>query len=115
MPFWFKSLPEKFFSAVTCQVGRALDAQVDSKWLWKGRRVYLFDGTQFRRVDGLPDAMGGAVGPRHLAGDGDAAALVTPDGSLYVSDDGGRRWHQAGGPFSSPAEVRLATETDAGP
>lgn len=77
--------------------------------------VYLLDGTQFRRVDGLPDVMGGAVGPRHLAGDGEDAALVTPDGSLYVSDDGGRRWHHAGGPFSSPAEVRLTTETEAGP
>jgi hypothetical protein len=38
-------LPEKFFAAVTCLVGRALDAKVDTKWLWKGRRVYLFDGT----------------------------------------------------------------------
>jgi DDE family transposase len=40
-----KRLPEKFFAAVTCLVGRALDAKVDTKWLWKGRRVYLFDGT----------------------------------------------------------------------
>src|SRR6202008_3209135 len=40
-----KRLPEKFFSAVTCLVGRALDAKVDPKWLWKGRRVYMFYGT----------------------------------------------------------------------
>jgi hypothetical protein len=40
-----KRLPEQFFAAVTCLVGRALDAKVDSRWLWKGRRVYLFDGT----------------------------------------------------------------------
>jgi hypothetical protein len=40
-----KRLPEKFFAAVTYLVGRALDAKVDSRWLWKGRRVYLFDGT----------------------------------------------------------------------
>src|SRR5262245_48257367 len=40
-----KRLPEKFFAAVTCLVGRALDAKVDSRWLWQGRRVYLFDGT----------------------------------------------------------------------
>jgi hypothetical protein len=26
-------------------VGRKLDAQADALWLWKGRRVYLFDGT----------------------------------------------------------------------
>src|SRR5688572_30609229 len=33
-----KRLPEKFFSAVASLVGRTLDAQVDPKWLWKGRR-----------------------------------------------------------------------------
>jgi hypothetical protein len=40
-----KRLPEVFFSAVACLVGRALDAMVDQRWLWNGRRVYLFDGT----------------------------------------------------------------------
>jgi Transposase DDE domain len=40
-----KRLPEKFFSAVACSVGRALDVNADSKWLWKGRRVYMYDGT----------------------------------------------------------------------
>lgn len=46
-----RRLPEKFFSAVTCRMGRALDARVDSKWLWKGRRVYLFDGTTVTMPD----------------------------------------------------------------
>jgi len=46
-----KRLPEKFFEAVTCLVGRALDARVDTKWLWKGRRVYLFDGTTVSMPD----------------------------------------------------------------
>src|SRR5690349_5733660 len=46
-----KRLPEKFFAAVTCLVGRALDAKVDKKWLWKGRRVYLFDGTTVSMPD----------------------------------------------------------------
>src|SRR5262245_53405754 len=46
-----KRLPEKFFSAVTCRVGRALDAKVDPKWLWKGRRVYMFDGTMVSMPD----------------------------------------------------------------
>ena len=40
-----RRLPEKFFAAVARLVGRALDAQVDTAWLWQGRRVYLFDGT----------------------------------------------------------------------
>jgi hypothetical protein len=38
-------LPEKFFATVTWWVGRALDSKIDPKCLWKGRRVYLFDGT----------------------------------------------------------------------
>tara|TARA_R110002096_G_scaffold46119_1_gene123213 strand:+ start:224 stop:1642 length:1419 start_codon:yes stop_codon:yes gene_type:complete len=46
-----KRLPEKFFSAVTCLVGGALDSQVDPKWLWKGRRVYMFDGSTISMPD----------------------------------------------------------------
>ena len=46
-----KRLPEKFFSAVACLVGRALDSKVDPKWLWKGRRVYMFDGTTVSMPD----------------------------------------------------------------
>ena len=44
-------LPEKFFSAVTCLVGRALESRVDPKWLWKGRRVYMFDGSTVTMPD----------------------------------------------------------------
>lgn len=47
-----KRLPEAFFSSVACTVGRTLDAQVDSQWLWKGRRVYMFDGSTVS----MPDA-----------------------------------------------------------
>lgn len=46
-----KRLPEKFFSTVSCLVGRALDSMVDAKWLWKGRRVYMFDGTTVTMPD----------------------------------------------------------------
>jgi hypothetical protein len=44
-------LPEKFFADVACSVGRALDAQADPRWLWKGRRVYMFDGTTVNMPD----------------------------------------------------------------
>ena len=44
-------LPEKFFADVACSVGRALDAKADKRWLWKGRRVYLFDGTTVTMPD----------------------------------------------------------------
>jgi hypothetical protein len=46
-----KRLPEAFFSAAACAVGRALDARADRRWLWKGRRVYLFDGTTVTMPD----------------------------------------------------------------
>ena len=44
-------LPEKFFAAVACHVGRLLDCQANAKWLWKGRRVYLFDGSTVTMAD----------------------------------------------------------------
>src|SRR5262245_49537308 len=44
-------LPESFFADVACSVGRNLDAQAEQRWLWKGRRVYLFDGTTVTMPD----------------------------------------------------------------
>jgi len=46
-----KRLPEEFFSSVACRVGRALEDQADPQWLWKGRRVYLFDGSTVSMPD----------------------------------------------------------------
>lgn len=72
--------------------------------------VYLFDGGRFHRPDGLPPQLGGAVGPRHLAGAGEAAAVLLPDGSRHVSDDGGRSWRPADELRPSPAEVLVSPE-----
>ncbi len=46
-----KRLPEKFFSMIALHVGRVMDSQVDSDWFWKGRRVYMFDGTTVTMPD----------------------------------------------------------------
>ena len=46
-----KRLPEKFFSAVACLVGQTLEAKVDRRWLWKGRRVLMFDGSTVSMPD----------------------------------------------------------------
>jgi Transposase DDE domain len=46
-----KRLPERFVAAVARLVGRNLDARVDRRWLWKGRRVCLFDGTTVSMPD----------------------------------------------------------------
>jgi Transposase DDE domain len=46
-----KRLPESFCADVACAVGRRLDDRADRRWLWKGRRVYLFDGTTVTMPD----------------------------------------------------------------
>jgi hypothetical protein len=46
-----RRLPESFFADVACSVGRNLDARAERDWLWKGRRVYLFDGTTVTMPD----------------------------------------------------------------
>src|SRR6516165_6886040 len=46
-----RRLPETFFAGVACAVGRNLDARAERDWLWKGRRVYLFDGTTVTMPD----------------------------------------------------------------
>src|SRR5437762_750524 len=46
-----KRLPEAFLSGVACSVGRSLDAKAEPGWRWKGRRVYLFDGTTVTMPD----------------------------------------------------------------
>src|SRR6516225_5148378 len=46
-----KRLPESFFADVAQQTGRALDAHVESQWLWKGRRVYVYDGSSVSMPD----------------------------------------------------------------
>lgn len=46
-----KRLPESFFADVARHTGRALDAQVDPQWLWKRRRVYIYDGSSVSMPD----------------------------------------------------------------
>ena len=46
-----KRLPEKFFSDVARQAGQTLDAGARSDWLWKGRRVLIFDGSTVSMPD----------------------------------------------------------------
>lgn len=46
-----KRLPEKFFAEVARQTGRALEAKMDAQWLWKHRRVYVYDGSSVSMPD----------------------------------------------------------------
>jgi hypothetical protein len=46
-----RRLPEGFFAAAARLVGRNLDARVDRRWLRKGRRACLFDGSTVSMPD----------------------------------------------------------------
>ena len=46
-----KRLPEELFSSVARQTGRGLEKGVDPRWLWKSRRVYVYDGSSFSMPD----------------------------------------------------------------
>lgn len=46
-----KRLPEQLFSDVALQTGRSLDDSANSDWLWKGKRVYTFDGSTVTMPD----------------------------------------------------------------
>lgn len=46
-----KRLPERFFSDVARQTGNALEAKVDPQWLWKRRRVCVYDGSSVSMPD----------------------------------------------------------------
>jgi hypothetical protein len=46
-----KRLAESFFADVARHTGRALDAKVDPHWLWKRRRVYIYDGSSVSMPD----------------------------------------------------------------
>ena len=46
-----KRLPESFFSDLARGTGQALDAGADKRWLWKGRRVYVYDGSSVTMPD----------------------------------------------------------------
>jgi hypothetical protein len=46
-----KRLPEKFFSDAARETGRALEGNVNPQWLWKRRRVYVYDGSSVSMPD----------------------------------------------------------------
>ncbi|MEZ6146847.1 MAG: IS4 family transposase, partial [Planctomycetaceae bacterium] len=46
-----KRLPEEFFSDVARQTGQALDETAEKQWLWKRRRVLVYDGSTVSMPD----------------------------------------------------------------
>ena len=46
-----KRIPEEFFSGVARRTGRDLQAKSEAQWLWKNRRVFIYDGTTVTMPD----------------------------------------------------------------
>src|SRR3954452_8275455 len=46
-----KRLPESFLSDLARGTGQSLDEGADRRWLWKGRRVYIYDGSSVTMPD----------------------------------------------------------------
>ena len=46
-----KRLPEEFFASVARKTGQALDESAKGRWLWKGRRVLVYDGSTVSMPD----------------------------------------------------------------
>src|SRR5262245_21638245 len=44
-------LPERLVADLARRTGRALDAGADPRWRWKGRRVYVYDGSHAAMLD----------------------------------------------------------------
>jgi hypothetical protein len=82
------------YSLVLAVTSAGLLAGASSGHAGRDGAVYLYDGRRFAPVEGLADRLGGAVGPRQIASDGDHAALIAPGGDVAVSDDGGRHWQR---------------------
>ena len=58
--------------------------------------LYRLDGDRLVvSSDGLPESFGGTIWSARLASNGDRAAIATPDGIVFASDDGGRSWTSA--------------------
>lgn len=72
--------------------------------------VYLFAGDHFEAVTGLPEPLS-RVSPRHLAASGMTAALVSDDGTVHLSHDGGRTWHRSEGTVDGPREMVVTSST----
>jgi hypothetical protein len=70
--------------------------------------LYRFDGDRFVRCGtGLPERLGGPVGPRQLAASGDDVVVALPGGHVLASADGGRNWTPAASGLGHVTEVAL--------
>lgn len=71
-----KRLPEGFFSQIARQTGRGLDDSIDSRWLWKSRHVYIFDGATVSMPDTIENQQAYPQPPQQKPGLGFPLARI---------------------------------------
>ncbi len=71
-----KRLPEGFFSQIARQTGRGLDDNIDSRWLWKSRHVYIFDGATVSMPDTVENQQAYPQAPQQKPGLGFPLARI---------------------------------------
>jgi hypothetical protein len=77
-----KRLPEKFFSDVARQTGQALDDSTEEQWLWKRRRVLVYDGSTVSMPDTTENQQAYPQPPQQKAGVGFPLARIAAFFSL---------------------------------
>jgi hypothetical protein len=101
-----EGLHGRYLLAVAAVTGGAL-VGASSGHAGRDGALYRLDADRFVRCRGLPDDLGGAVGPRRLVADGEHAVVALPDGDVYASHDGGFEWSRLAGGFADVSEVTL--------
>jgi hypothetical protein len=77
-----KRLPEAFFAAVARKVGQALDNNARHRWLWKGRRVLVYDGSTVSMPDTAENQLAYPQPPQQQPGLGFPLARIAAFFSL---------------------------------
>jgi hypothetical protein len=94
-----KRPPLAFFAAVARRVGRNLDAQADARWLCKGHRVHLVDGSSVAVPDTPENRTAYPLTDNQKPGTGFAVARIGAIGSLSCGallDLGSCRYEEKG-------------------
>lgn len=103
-----------YLLAVAAVAGGAIVAASSGHAARDGALYRLHDG-HFERCAGLPDDLGGAVGPRQLAADGNHCVVALPGGDVYESLDCGDHWTVVARQLRGVSEVTLWASVSAAP
>jgi hypothetical protein len=77
-----KRLPEEFYAEVARKAGQSLDNTANQEWLWKGRRVLVYDGSTVSMPDTLANQQAYPQPPQQRLGVGFPLARIAAFFSL---------------------------------